>query len=57
METLLSQGKMLEAERLKTRTTYDIEMMKEMGYCSGIENYSAPISGRKTGEPPATLLH
>ena len=57
VETLLSQGKMLEAERLKTRTTYDIEMMKEMGYCSGIENYSAPISGRKAGEPPATLLH
>ena len=57
VETLLSQGKMLEAERLETRTTYDIEMMKEMGYCSGIENYSAPISGRKTGEPPATLLH
>ena len=48
---------MIEAERLKTRTTYDIEMMKEMGYCSGIENYSGPISGRKTGEPPATLLH
>ena len=48
---------MLEAERLKTRVTYDIEMMKEMGYCSGIENYSAPIAGRKTGEPPATLLH
>ena len=57
VEILLSQGKMLEAERLKTRTTYDIEMMKEMGYCSGIENYSGPISGRKTGEPPATLLH
>lgn len=51
------QKKLLEAERLKTRTTYDIEMMKEMGYCSGIENYSAPISGRKSGEPPATLLH
>ncbi len=57
VETLQAQGKMLEAERLKTRTTYDIEMMKEMGYCSGIENYSAPIAGRKTGEPPATLLH
>lgn len=57
VETLLAQGKMIEAERLKTRTTYDIEMMKEMGYCSGIENYSGPISGRKTGEPPATLLH
>lgn len=50
-------GKPLEAERIKTRTTYDVEMMKEMGYCSGIENYSAPIAGRKTGEPPATLLH
>ena len=57
VETLRVAGKMLEAERLKTRTTYDIEMMKEMGYCSGIENYSGPISGRKSGEPPATLLH
>lgn len=54
---LTAQGKLLEAERLKTRTTYDIEMMKEMGYCSGIENYSGPISGRARGEPPATLLH
>ncbi len=51
------EGKPLEAERIKTRTTYDVEMMKEMGYCSGIENYSGPISGRKHGEPPATLLH
>jgi len=50
-------GKPLEAERIKTRTTYDVEMMKEMGYCSGIENYSGPISGRARGEPPATLLH
>ncbi|MCR4823125.1 MAG: excinuclease ABC subunit B [Treponema sp.] len=57
VETLQAAGKMLEAERLKTRTTYDIEMMKEMGYCSGIENYSGPISGRKRGDPPATLLH
>ena len=57
VDTLQATGKMLEAERLKTRTTYDIEMMKEMGYCSGIENYSAPIAGRATGEPPATLLH
>lgn len=56
-EELKGQGKMLEAERLKTRTTYDVEMMKEMGYCSGIENYSGPISGRKRGDPPATLLH
>lgn len=51
------EQKPLEAERIKTRTTYDVEMMKEMGYCSGIENYSGPISGRKRGEPPATLLH
>ena len=57
VEALLAAGKMLEAERLKTRTTYDIEMMKEMGYCSGIENYSGPIAGRKRGAPPATLLH
>ena len=52
-----SQGKVTEYERLKTRTTYDIEMMREMGYCPGIENYSAPIGGRAKGEPPATLLH
>ncbi len=57
LEVLNSQKKILEAERLKTRVTYDIEMMKEMGYCSGIENYSAPIANRKSGEPPATLLH
>ena len=57
VDTLLSQGKMLEAERLKTRVTYDMEMLEEMGYCSGIENYSAPIAGRQPGEPPATLLH
>ena len=57
LEVLNGQHKILEAERLKTRVTYDIEMMKEMGYCSGIENYSAPIAGRAPGEPPATLLH
>lgn len=57
VEQLRSQKKLLEAERLKTRTTYDIEMLKEMGTCPGIENYSAPIAGRKPGEPPATLLH
>ena len=57
VEHLRSQKKLLEAERLKTRTTYDIEMLKEMGTCPGIENYSAPIAGRKPGEPPATLLH
>ena len=57
VEELRAAGKMLEAERLKTRTTYDIEMLKEMGTCPGIENYSGPISGRARGEPPATLLH
>lgn len=54
---LLNEGKMLEAERLKTRTNYDLEMLSEMGYCSGIENYSAPIANRAAGVPPATLLH
>ncbi len=57
LEELRAQNKLLEAERLKTRATYDIEMMKEMGYCPGIENYSGPISGREHGQPPATLLH
>ena len=57
VEVLRAAGKMIEAERLKTRTTYDIEMLKEMGTCPGIENYSGPISGRERGEPPATLLH
>ncbi|MBQ9495198.1 MAG: excinuclease ABC subunit B [Treponema sp.] len=57
LEELRAQGKLLEYERLKTRTTYDIEMMREMGYCPGIENYSAPIAGRAAGQPPATLLH
>ncbi|NLK45176.1 MAG: excinuclease ABC subunit B [Treponema sp.] len=57
VELFRQQGKILEAERLKTRTTYDIEMLSEIGRCPGIENYSGPISGRKRGEPPATLLH
>ena len=46
------EGKLLEAERIKTRTEYDLEMMEEMGYCSGIENYSRPLSARKEGEVP-----
>ncbi|MFN3605059.1 MAG: excinuclease ABC subunit UvrB [Leptonema sp. (in: bacteria)] len=49
-------GKLLEAERIEMRTKYDIEMLKELGYCNGIENYSRHLSGRKPGEPPATLL-
>jgi len=50
------EGKLLEAERLKQRTTYDIEMLKEMGYTNGVENYSRFMDGRKPGEPPYTLL-
>lgn len=53
---LKQQNKLLEAQRLEQRTTYDIEMMQEMGYTSGIENYSRPMEGRKEGEPPFTLL-
>ena len=49
-------GKLLEAERLKRRTTYDVAMIREVGYCSGIENYSRHLSGRATGTPPDTLL-
>ncbi|MFW6207385.1 MAG: excinuclease ABC subunit UvrB [Spirochaetota bacterium] len=55
-EELLAKGKIVEAQRLKTRTEYDLEMMEEMGYCSGIENYSRPLSGRKAGERPAVLI-
>ncbi len=52
----LAHNKYLEAERIKSRTEYDIEMLEEMGYCSGIENYSAPLSNRKPGERPGVLL-
>ena len=48
----MKKGKLLEAERLEQRTNYDLEMMEEMGYCSGIENYSRHLTGRKAGEPP-----
>lgn len=53
---LTAKGSILEAERLKQRVNYDIEMMSEMGYCSGIENYSRYFDGRNPGEPPYTLL-
>jgi excinuclease ABC subunit B len=53
---LKSNGKLLEAQRLEMRTRYDIEMMREIGFCSGIENYSRHIGARKEGEPPYTLL-
>lgn len=51
-----TEGKLLEAERLKRRTNYDLAMIREMGYCSGIENYSRHMSGKSAGEPPETLL-
>ena len=50
------QGKLIEAQRLKQRTSYDLEMLREMGYCSGIENYSRYFDGRKPGDAPYTLL-
>ncbi|OGI70968.1 excinuclease ABC subunit B [Candidatus Nomurabacteria bacterium RIFCSPHIGHO2_02_FULL_37_45] len=50
------EGKLLEAERIKRRTNYDLAMIKEVGYCNGIENYSRHLSGKKMGEPPETLL-
>ncbi len=53
---LKALGKLVEAQRLEQRTMYDLEMMQEMGYCSGIENYSRHLTGRKKGEPPPTLL-
>jgi len=56
LQQLETAGKLLEAQRLRMRTTYDIEMMEQMGFCSGIENYSRHIDGRGPGTPPATLL-
>ncbi len=50
------EGKLLEAERIKRRTNYDLAMIKEVGYCSGIENYSRHLSGKEAGDPPETLL-
>ncbi|WP_261570791.1 excinuclease ABC subunit UvrB [Frankia gtarii] len=56
LATMERQGKLLEAQRLRMRTTYDIEMMRQVGFCSGIENYSRHIDGREAGTPPHTLL-
>lgn len=53
---LRAAGKLLEAQRLEQRTRYDLEMLAEVGYCQGIENYSRHLTGRQSGEPPATLL-
>ena len=56
VEFFEARGQIVEAQRLKTRTEYDLEMMEEMGYCSGIENYSRHLSGREAGERPEVLL-
>jgi excinuclease ABC subunit B len=56
LKELTSQDKLLEAQRLKQRTNFDIEMMREVGYCSGIENYSRILDGRDKGTPPQTLI-
>ncbi|MCB4409929.1 excinuclease ABC subunit UvrB [Latilactobacillus sakei] len=56
LAVLKGEGKLLEAQRLEQRTNYDLEMMQEMGYCSGIENYSRHMEDRQAGEPPYTLL-
>ena len=56
LKVLKEENKLLAAERLEQRTNYDIEMLEETGFCSGIENYSAPMAGRKPGETPITLM-
>ncbi|PIE54031.1 MAG: excinuclease ABC subunit B [Dethiosulfovibrio peptidovorans] len=56
VEAFVAQGKFLEAQRIESRTRYDMEMLSETGYCSGIENYSRYLDGRSEGEPPGTLI-
>ncbi|HOJ51626.1 MAG TPA: excinuclease ABC subunit UvrB [Syntrophales bacterium] len=56
LKELRGMGKLLEAQRLEQRTMFDLEMLEEMGYCKGIENYSRHLTGRRPGEPPPTLL-
>src|SRR5207245_11658959 len=56
IKVLESQNKLLEAQRLKMRTEYDLEMLQEMGFCSGIENYSRHLSGRPPGSKPYTII-
>jgi excinuclease ABC subunit B len=56
LRELKDQGKLLEAQRLEQRTRYDLEMLQEIGFCQGIENYSRHISGRTPGSPPYTLM-
>ncbi|MBW4491777.1 MAG: excinuclease ABC subunit UvrB [Oscillatoria princeps RMCB-10] len=56
LEELRREGKLLEAQRLEQRTRYDLEMLQEVGYCNGVENYSRHLAGRKAGEPPECLI-
>jgi excinuclease ABC subunit B len=56
IEQFVSQGKLLEAQRIEQRTRFDLEMLNEIGFCKGIENYSRPLSGRAAGQPPPTLI-
>lgn len=55
-KVILKNKKLLEAQRIKQRTGYDLEMIEELGYCKGIENYSRYLTGKKAGETPDTLL-
>lgn len=56
IETFVSEGKLVEAQRIEQRTRFDLEMLNEIGFCKGIENYSRPLSGRTAGQPPPTLI-
>ena len=56
IDQFVSEGKLLEAQRIEQRTRFDLEMLNEIGFCKGIENYSRPLSGRAAGEPPPTLI-
>jgi excinuclease ABC subunit B len=56
LKSLRGEGRLLEAQRLESRTRYDLEMLRELGYCPGIENYSRHLSGRREGEPPCTMI-
>lgn len=56
MPVFLENNKLLEEQRIRERTSYDIEMINELGYCSGIENYSRYLTGRKEGDPPPCLF-
>ena len=56
LKELRDDNRLLEAQRLQQRTAYDLEMLENMGYCNGIENYSRHLDGRKPGEPPYTLI-